>query len=104
MFRLCGYSVNTETATSILEGAFVSPTITAASTLIILEEITRIWEKIGTRKVNIVLIPEEPQYHWKQAKEINTSSFSGMNFGHYKAAAYLDLLSENHALKHSLVT
>ena len=70
---LLGYSANTDTALAIIEGTFTPPPKTTAATRIILEEIARIWEKMGM---------------WKQAKERTASSFSGLHFVHYKVAAY----------------
>ena len=53
MFELLGYSADTETATAILKDTSVPHFDTNTSTLIILEEIGRIWEKMGTGEVNI---------------------------------------------------
>ena len=88
----------------ILEGTFVPPPGTDRPTMILLEEITRIWDKMGAGEVNIVISKEDFQHYWKHAKEHTLSSFSGMHFGHYKAAAHLDFLSKTHALKLSLIT
>ena len=72
--------------------------------MIILEEIAQIWEKMGTGEVSIEISRENYQYHWKRVKERTALSFSGLYFGHYKAAAYSDTLSRIHALKLALIT
>ena len=104
LFELLGYSTDTEIATTIMEGTFVPSPSMATSTIIILEEIARILEKMSTGGVNMVISQEDHEYYWKRAKERTALSFSGLNFGHYKAAAYLDLMSKTHALKISLIT
>ena len=41
---------------------------------------------------------QDYQVHWKQSKECISSSISGLHFGHWKAAAESDFLSELHTL------
>ena len=64
LFELLGYP-----ALAILEGTFSPPPRTTAVTRIVLEEIARIWERMGMCKVSIEISHEEYQYYWKQAKE-----------------------------------
>ena len=45
LYDLLGYSADMETADAILEWTFVPPPGTDGPTLIILEEIARIWKK-----------------------------------------------------------
>lgn len=68
-------------------------------TLLLFEEMGRIWKKMESGEVDIVF-----QYYWKRAKERMSSSYSKLHFGHYKAAAKSKLLSEVQALKLSLFT
>jgi len=42
---------------------------------------------------------EEYQYYWQRANERISSSFSGLHFGHYKAASFHPRLSALHAAK-----
>ena len=88
----------------ILEGTFVPPPGTHPPTVILLEEIARIWEKMGEGEVDIVISKEDFQYYWRRAKEKTSSSFLGVHFGHYKAAAHLDFLSATLAKKLLLIT
>jgi len=46
LFGLLGYSANMEAALEILAGTFVSPPGTTPTTIIILEEIARIWAQM----------------------------------------------------------
>eukprot|EP00986_Skeletonema_menzelii_P020518 scaffold31443_cov531-Skeletonema_menzelii.AAC.1 len=87
----------------ILEGTFEPPAGTDAATIILLEEIARIWEKVGEGEVNIVVTQEDYQYYWRRVKEKISSSFSGLHFGHYKAIAHDDYLSDLLARKLSLI-
>ena len=47
------------------------------STLIVLEEFARIWEKMHTGKVNIEISQKDYQYHWKRAKREMPHHFQG---------------------------
>ena len=104
LFELLGFSANTETAEQILEGTWIPPEDTDGPTLIILKEIARIWGKMQNGEVNIIISQEYFQHYWKRVKERTSSSFSGLHFGHYKAAAHSDFLSKVHALKLSIIT
>ena len=104
LFDLLGHGANTETAEKILDSTFDPPKGTDGPTVILLEKITRIWKKMGEREVTIAVSKEDFQHYWKRAKERTSSSYSGIHFGHYKAAAHSDLLSKTHALKLSLIT
>jgi len=63
LYDLLGYSTDTETAEAILEGTFVPPPGTDGPTVIILEEIARIWKKIlGDGEVNIAITQVDYQH------------------------------------------
>ena len=51
LFSLLGYSVDTEVALATPKGTFVPHPGTTPSTMLILEEIERIWAKMGTGEV-----------------------------------------------------
>ena len=73
-------------------------------TLSILEEIMRIWKKMGDREVNIIITREDYQHYWKRVEERIASSYSGLHFGHYKSAAFLDYLLEILSKKLTLIS
>ena len=103
LFELLGYGADTETAIEILEGRFVAPEGTDRYTLLLFEEMGQIWKEMEAGRVDIVVTVDDFRYYWKKAKERTSSAYSKLHFGHYKAAAYSDLLSEVHALKLSLI-
>ena len=87
-----------------MEGTCLPPPGTTPTTIIILDEIARIWAKMGEGEVDIVVSVEDFQHYWKRAKEKTASSFSGLHFGHYKAIAHSDILSKVHALNLTLIS
>ena len=104
LFGLLGYGANTETAIEILEGRFNPPDGTDGPTLLLLDEIARIWSEMEEGNVNIVVTKDDFQYFWKRMNERTSSSYSKLHIGHYKSAAYSDELSKIHALKLSLIS
>ena len=104
LFDLLGYGADTETAVEILEGRFVAPEGTDRYTLLLFKEMDRIWKEMEAGRVDIVVTADGFRYYWKKAKERTSSAHSKLHLGHYKAAAYLNLLLEVHALKLSLIT
>ena len=104
LFELLGFNADTETAEMILDGTFVPPEGTDGPTRIILEEISKIWHKMEGKEVDIVITREDFQFFWKRSREKTASSYSGLHFGHYKAAAHSNLLSDIHSSKLSLIS
>eukprot|EP00985_Skeletonema_marinoi_P002194 scaffold888_cov159-Skeletonema_marinoi.AAC.1 len=104
LYDLLGTYADTDAAVQILEGTFTPPTDADGPTLIILEEITRIWQLMGDGEVNIVITQEDYQYYWRKVKESTSSSLSGLHFGHYKAIGWDDELSNILARKLSLIS
>ncbi|KAK1748959.1 hypothetical protein QTG54_000898 [Skeletonema marinoi] len=104
LYDLLGTYADTEAAVQILEGTFTPPTDADGPTLIILEEIARIWQLMGDGEVNIVITQEDYQYYWRKVKESTSSSLSGLHFGHYKAIGWDDELSNILARKLSLIS
>jgi sentrin-specific protease 1 len=104
LYDLLGTYADTDAAVQILEGTFTPPTDADGPTLIILEEIARIWQLMGDGEVNIVITQEDYQYYWRKVKESTSSSLSGLHFGHYKAIGWDDELSNILARKLSLIS
>ena len=80
------------------------PLGTTPATIIILDEIARIWAKIGESDLDIVVSVEDFQHYWKRAEEKTALSFSGLHFGHYKAISHSGILSKVHAFKLTLIS
>jgi hypothetical protein len=85
LYDLFGTYADTDAAIQILEGTFVLPADADGPTLIILEEIARIWQLMGEGEVSVVITQEDYQYYWRKVKESTSSSLSGLHFGHYKS-------------------
>ena len=94
LFELLGYNADTEAGAEILEGTFEPPSGTDPATIVILKEIARIWRLMGGREVSVIITKEDFQHYWRTMKERTASLYSGCHFGHYKAAAHSDYLSE----------
>ena len=102
---LLGYGISTQTALDILhDNSTPPPPGTDKATCTLLKEIAHIWKEMETGNVDIVVTRDDFQHYWKRAKERTSSAYSGRHFGHYKAAAYSDALSEVHALHTSLIS
>ena len=104
LFELLGYSADTETAVKILEGTWTPPPLTPPTTILILEEVAKIWKKMADREVDIVVTRDDFQYYWRRKREKTSSSYSRVHMGHYVSCSYSKFLSEVHALKLSLIT
>ena len=59
---------------------------------------------MGGGEADIVVTKEDFQHYWRRVKERTSSLYSGLHFGHYKAAAHSDYLSRIHALMVPLIT
>ena len=99
MVDLLGYHADWETAVEILEGLFEPPDNMDGPTLLLFEEMGRIWKKMEAGEVDIVVTADDFQHYWKRAKEKTSSSYSKLHFGHYKAAAYDNNLAALHCVK-----
>ena len=104
LFELLGYNADTKAGAQILEGTCVPPPGTDPATGIILQEIARMWRLMGEGEVNIIITKEGFKHYWGRTKEKTASSYPGRHFGHYKAAAHSEYLSEVHARTLSLIT
>jgi hypothetical protein len=82
-----GYLADTEVARSILDGTFVAPDGVSDTTLLVIEEITRVASIIQRGAVRLLLMPEEYSQYWSAVKEHTSSSRSTIHFGHYKVSA-----------------
>ena len=98
-----GYLADTEIAQSILDGRFECGPEIDDATALLLEEIGRLGSMLTNGEVIIEITPEEFQEYWRRAKEATSSSYSGIHFGHYKAAGKSDFLSKFFAKKISLI-
>ena len=95
--------VDTELAAQIVEGKFEAPDELDDATCLILEEIGRLGVQLTNGEVTITITKEEFQIFWSRVKERTSSSISTIHYGHYKACAKSDKISNFLAKKVTLI-
>jgi hypothetical protein len=91
-------AVNTDAARAILQGTYTIPAEVDAYTNEFLNTIQACAPPDPTSRISCAITKEDFQAYWRKTKERTSSSISGLHYGHYKAAASDDFLSEIHAL------
>ena len=102
LFNNIGFLGDTEAVQHILEGTYVFPAETDTATKLLLEEAAISYSKLSNEEVETYVTAEDFQYYWQRSNERISSSYSGLHFGLYKAAAYNVELSALHTKKLSL--
>jgi hypothetical protein len=97
-----GYLADTETAQRILDGSFQPGVEVDDATALLLEEIGRLGCMLTNGEMIIEITAAEFQEYWRRTREATSSSYSGVHFGHYKAAGQTEFLSKFFAKKISL--
>ena len=97
-----GFVGDTEAARAILEGTYVYPPGIDPATKLLLEEAAKTYTKMPADEIATYVTVEDFQYYWQRANERISSSYSGLHFGHYKAASFDPELSALHAAKLTL--
>ena len=99
MHSLLGpFAVNTAAAHAILQGTYMAPAETDAFTKVFLDTIQAYAPRDPCLRIPCEITKEDFQQFWTKTKECTSSSISSLHYGHYKAAATKDFLSEIHAL------
>jgi len=80
---------------SILEGTYLCPLDTDDYTKQFIDALQ--WPALCPELISMLLTPEAFCAHWRHAHECTSSSFSGLHFGHYKAASSDLSLAHLHA-------
>lgn len=97
LFELLGNGSSTPSSLAILTGDTSNlPPSTSLYTRWLLEGMAKPTQ--APPSVDIHISRRDFQRYWHRAKEKTASSISGLHFGHYKAAAFNDKLSEIHSL------
>ena len=86
----------------ILEGTYVLPSGTNPATELLLKEATISYSKLSQEEAVTYVTSDDFQYYWQRPNEKISSSYSGLHFGHHKAAVYDMGLSALHAAKLAL--
>jgi len=102
LFDDIGFLGDTEQVQQILEGTYVFPEGTDPATRLLLEEAAITYSKMSKEDIATYVTAEDFQYYWQRANERISSSYSGLHFGHYKAASFDYHLSSLHAFKLSI--
>jgi hypothetical protein len=92
------FAIDTAAAQAILQGTYVVPAETDDYTREFLQTIQASAPLDPQLQLSCEITKEDYQHYWKKPKERTSSSISGLHYGHYKAAATDDTLSEIHAL------
>ena len=93
-----GYLADTEAAEEVLAGTYDPPEDADEHTKALLSLLKQRVEMLRQGKIKTCIMREDFKRYWRGAKESTSSSISGLHFGHYKAAASSDTLSEFHAI------
>ena len=99
--QLCtdlGFLAITDQADAILNGTYQAPEGTHPGTIAMLQRISEVAATLRHRPVQVTISKEDFKKYWRGSKETTSSSYSGLHFGHSKAAASDDWLTENHAM------
>jgi hypothetical protein len=91
-------AINTVAARAILQGTYTVPDTTDEYTREFINTIQASAPRDPQFQLSCVITKEDVQRYWKKTKERTSSSISGLHYGHYKAAALHETLSEIHAL------
>ena len=102
LFDDIGFIGDTTCAQQILDGTYIFPSDTDPSTTFFLEEVGFTYRKILHKEVATYVTSEDFRDYWQTANERTSSSYSGLHFGHYKAASLDNVLSAMHAAKLSI--
>jgi len=81
-------------AQEILAGTYQCPPDTDEYTKLFIEALH--WPTLCPDIISLILNTENFCNHWRKARESTSSSFSGLHFGHYKAAASTPTIAHLH--------
>ena len=99
LFDDIGFLGDTVAARQILEGTYEFPPDTDPATKLLFEEAAHTFAKLSNEEIATFVSVEDFQFYWKRANEHICSSYSGLHFSHYKAAAFDYDNSTLHAAK-----
>ncbi len=99
LFKDVGHLADGPVARQILEGTYEYPQDLDPATRLLFEEATATYVALSPTALATYVTPEDFQHFWQTARERSGSSYSGLHFGHYKAASFCPDLSLLHAAK-----
>ena len=92
-----GCLADTDAAKQILLGTYAYHQGTDPDTISMLNMLAHNFRTYGATPINFRITTEDYVAYWKGRREATASSFSGLHFGHYKAASASPFLSSIHA-------
>lgn len=92
-----GYLADTNAATQILQGTYTCPPGVDRYTQQFLASLQATSPVTEENQIPTTVMKEDYQMYWKRSRERTSSSYSTLHFGHWKANAADDYLSEVHA-------
>jgi hypothetical protein len=101
-FEDLGHLVKRPLFQKILEGTYMYPQDLDPATRLLFKEASHTYATLSPRRNAMYVTQEDFQHFWQTARECTGSSFSGLHFGHYKAASFCPNLSLLHAAKLSI--
>ena len=93
---ILGLTGTSSNAMQILEGSFICPESVDEVTQTVIQLLRR--PTILETPVSSRISREDYVRYWSRAREATSSSFSGLHFGHWKAATHNEWLAETHSL------
>ena len=99
-----GYLADTAIFQQIIRGTFEIPNERDDVIALVLKEIGHTGVQMSYVEVSLTKTPEDFQYFWKLTKEGMASSYSGIYYGYYKAAAHSGQISSFLSRKTTLVS
>jgi hypothetical protein len=103
LFQDSGYYTNTPASRAVLDGTYVAPTTSDVATRELFAEIAAIHCLVPENSVTIIIIPEQWKQYWKEISKETSSSESGIHFGHYVVGSKLDIISNYHSARVSVI-
>ena len=101
LFDDVGFIGDTSCAKDLLEGTYQFHPDTDQATKLLFQEVAHTYAELTPRELATYVTVEDFQYYWQRTNERTSSSYSGLHFGHYKAASFDKNLSLLHAAKMS---
>ena len=98
-FEDIGHLADGPVAQQILEGTYEYPAVLDPATRLLCEEATATYATMAPSQVATYVTVDDFQHFWQTSRERTGSSYSGLHFGHYKAASFCPDLSSLHVAR-----
>ncbi len=103
LFADFGYVANTPASKAVLDGTYLPPLDSDTATKEVFNKIAAIRIMIPKDSVSSVITPVQWKRYWAIANTENSSSESGLHFGHYIIGSKSDIIAHYHAARVTIV-